>query len=310
MTAQREKNTALVKSLARQCGFDFCGIAKAQKLDEEAVKLENWLNKGYHGAMKYMENHFDMRVDPRLLVPGAKSIITVLKNYYPTAPQKTDGPKISKYAFGEDYHLVIRKQLEQLLSDIREQLDASIQGRGFVDSAPVLERAWAIRAGLGWVGKNGNLITKQQGSFFFIATLITDLALEPDDPFSMDYCGTCRKCIDACPTEAILPNKTVDGSRCISYYTIEWKGEEFPVDMPSYKDWLFGCDVCQDVCPWNRFSTPHEEQGFVPLEMIVNFRQSEWEQLTEEMFKKIFKHSPLKRSKFKGILRNLKVLTS
>ncbi len=258
--------------------------------------------------MEYMQQHFDLRIDPQKLVPGAKSVITLLKNYYPAEEQRKDAPKISKYAYGKDYHEVIRDQLKIFLSKLREQF-GEVNGRGFVDSAPVLERSWAQRSGLGWIGKNGNLINKQQGSFFFIATLITDLPAEPDDPFAKDYCGSCSRCIDACPTDAILPNKVIDGSSCISYFTIELKDMLIPESKKGkFDNWMFGCDVCQDVCPWNRFAKPTKEPGFKPIAEILDFNTKDWEELTEESFKKIFRNSPLKRSKFAGIKRNLKFL--
>lgn len=260
--------------------------------------------------MSYMERYFDLRVDPTKLVPGAKSVITLLKNYYPSEQQQLDAPKISKYAWGEDYHEVIRAQLKTFLEEIRIQI-GDIQGRGFVDSAPVLERSWATRTGAGWIGKNGNLITKQSGSFFFIATLIVDIELDYDDPFAKDFCGSCRKCIDACPTDAILDNKVIDGSKCISYFTIELKDALIPNEMKGQFDqWMFGCDTCQDVCPWNRFSKPHQEPAFQPLPEILNLSTQDWEHLTEDAFKRIFRHSPLKRSKFKGIQRNISFLKS
>lgn len=294
-----------IKQAAFEAGFDHCGIAKAVKLEDDARRLENWLNAGRHGDMHYMANHFDLRVDPTLLVPGAQSVITVLKNYFPQQTQPEGAPRISKYAFGKDYHLVIREQLNGLLATIR-QMAGNVQGRGFVDSAPVLERSWALRSGLGWIGKNGNLITKANGSFFFIATLITDLQLEPDNSFAKDYCGTCTRCIDACPTDAILPDKEIDGSRCISYFTIELKDALLPHTMKgNFDNWMFGCDVCQDVCPWNRFSEPHQEPLFEPLETILHFSASDWNDLTEEQFKILFRDSPLKRSKWQGIKRNL-----
>ena len=286
-------------------GFDYCGIARAVKLDDDARRLEAWLTKGMHGKMQYMENHFDLRIDPTQLVPGAKSVITLLMNYYPEAQQAPASPKIAKYAYGKDYHEVIREKLKDLLQKIRTEI-GEINGRGFVDSAPVLERSWAIRSGLGWVGKNGNLINKQAGSYFFIATLIVDLELEYDDAFAKDYCGSCRRCIDQCPTDAIMDNKVVDGSKCISYFTIELKDALIPGEMKGkFNNWMFGCDVCQDVCPWNRFSKPTKELQFTPLPQILNFTTSDWEEMTEETFKIIFKNSPLKRSKFAGIKRNL-----
>ncbi len=302
------KNKGFIKQAAASLGFDHCGIARAVQLDEDARRLEQWLHKGLHGTMQYMENYFDLRVNPSKLVPGARSVITLLKNYYPSRQQEPGTPGISKYAYGKDYHEVIREQLRQLVQQIRENIGA-INGRGFVDSAPVLERSWAQRSGLGWVGKNGNLINKQSGSFYFIATLITDLELEYDDPYAKDFCGTCTKCIDACPTEAILPGKVVDGSKCISYFTIELKELLIPENMKGkFDNWLFGCDTCQDVCPWNRFSRPHQEAAFTPIPEILNLSVAEWESMTEENFKKLFAHSPLKRTKFQGIQRNLKFL--
>ncbi|MFT3935453.1 MAG: tRNA epoxyqueuosine(34) reductase QueG [Chitinophagaceae bacterium] len=302
------QNSHFIKQTATQLGFDYCGIAKAQRLDDDARRLEQWLNKGYQGSMQYMENHFELRIDPTRLLPGAKSVITLLMNYYPSAHQQPEAPKIAKYAFGKDYHEVIREKLNHFIDLIKTQV-GHINGRGFVDSAPVLERTWAQRSGLGWIGKNGNLINKKKGSFFFIATLITDLELEYDDPIVKDYCGSCTRCIEACPTDAILDNKTIDGSRCISYFTIELKDQLIPENMKSkFGDWMFGCDVCQDVCPWNRFSKPTSENSFTPLTEILNFSLSDWEELTEESFKKIFRHSPLKRSKFAGIKRNLQFI--
>lgn len=301
-------HTTLIKAEAQRLGFTYCGIARAERLDDDARRLEQWLNKGMHGTMLYMENYFDLRTDPAKLVPGAKSVITLLMNYFPQEKQSKGTPKIAKYAYGNDYHNVIRKKLKQLLQCIRTEI-GDVQGRGFVDSAPVLERAWAQKSGMGWIGKNGNLITKQAGSFFFIATLITDLTLEYDDPFVKDYCGSCRRCIEACPTEAIQENKVIDGSRCIAYFTIELKDQLIQDDMKGkFKDWMFGCDICQDVCPWNRFSQPTAEIAFTPLPEVLNFTTSDWEALTEEKFKEIFQHSPIKRSKYEGIRRNLKFL--
>jgi len=303
-----ENQTILIKQLATELGFDFCGFAKATKLDEDAKRLETWLNKGMHGTMHYMERYFDMRIDPRQLVPGANSVITLLLNYFPTEKQHTDELKISKYAYGKDYHEVIREKLNKYIVKIKSAI-GNFHGRGFVDSAPVLERTWAQRSGLGWIGKNGNLINKQMGSFFFIATLITDLDLVPDEPFAKDYCGTCSRCVDACPTDAILPGKVVDGSKCISYFTIELKELLIPNEMKGkFEDWMFGCDICQDVCPWNRFSKPTNEIEFTPLPEILDLSTREWEMMTEEKFKKIFSHSALSRSKLNGIQRNLKFL--
>jgi epoxyqueuosine reductase len=301
-------HTQLIKQFSKQLGFDYCGIAKAELLDDDAKRLEQWLNKGMHGSMQYMANHFELRVDPTKLVPGAKSVITLLLNYYPSAKQNAEAPGISKYAFGKDYHEVIREKLKTLMQLIKEQI-GDINGRGFVDSAPVLERSWAVKSGLGWVGKNGNLINKQNGSFFFIATVICDLELEYDSPFVKDYCGTCTRCMDACPTDAILPNKVVDGSKCISYYTIELKDALIDESMKGkFDNWMFGCDVCQDVCPWNRFSKATREQQFTPIPEILNLTTSQWEELSEETFRQIFKNSPLKRTKFAGIQRNLRFI--
>jgi len=301
-------HTQLIKQFSKQLGFDYCGIAKAERLDEDAKRLEQWLNKGMHGSMQYMENHFELRVDPTKLVPGARSVITLMMNYFPSAEQNEQAPKISKYAYGEDYHEVIRERLKELMKLINEHI-GDVNGRGFVDSAPVLERSWAVKSGLGWVGKNGNLISKQSGSFFFIATLICDLELEYDAPFAKDYCGTCTKCIDSCPTDAILPDKVVDGSKCISYFTIELKDALIDESMKDkFENWMFGCDVCQDVCPWNRFSKPTAEQAFTPIPEILNLSTKQWEEMSEETFKKIFKNSPLKRTKFEGLKRNLKFI--
>lgn len=303
------KHTHFVKKTAARLGFSYCGIAKAQKLDEDALRLEKWLQKGMHGSMQYMENYFDLRIDPAKLVPGARSVITLLLNYYPLQDQQPGSPKISKYARGRDYHEVIREKLNQLTGLMQEEI-GEIHGRGFVDSAPVLERTWAQKSGLGWIGKNGNLITKQSGSFYFIATLITDKEFVYDDPWARDYCGTCTKCIDTCPTEAILPDKVIDGSKCISYFTIELKEMIIPGEMKGRVDnWMFGCDTCQDVCPWNRFSKPHTETSFSPIPEILNLTTKEWEMMTEESFKKIFRHSPLRRTKWKGIQRNLKFIS-
>lgn len=302
-----EANTRFIKAQAARLGFSYCGIARAEKLNEDARRLEQWLNKNHQGSMQYMEHHFDKRIDPTLLVPGAQSVITLLKNYYPDTQQQNNSPKIARYAWGKDYHEVIRAQLKELLVEINQKV-GTVNGRGFVDSAPVLERAWAVKSGLGWVGKNGNLISKQNGSYFFIATLIVDLPLLYDDPYAKDYCGTCTQCIDACPTDAILPNKEINGSQCISYYTIELKEALSQQTSIKTDNWLFGCDVCQEVCPWNRFSKPHQEPAFAPIPAILNLTTQEWEEMTEEVFKVTFKESPLKRSKYSGIRRNLQWL--
>ena len=301
-------HTKIVKDTATLLGFDFCGIAKAGFLEDDAKRLETWLNKGMQGNMDYMARHFDMRIDPKKLVPGAKSVITLLINYFPEKIQKEDSPKISKYAYGKDYHDVIRGKLNHFFYLLRENI-GHINGRGFVDSAPVLERAWAQKSGLGWIGKNGNLLNKKQGSFFFIASLITDLELKEDDAGAKDYCGTCTRCIDNCPTEAILPDKIVDGSKCISYFTIELKDALIPEKMKGrFDNWLFGCDVCQDVCPWNSFAKPALQNNFPAIPEILDYTKSDWESLTEEKFKIIFRDSPLKRTKFSGIKRNLQFI--
>lgn len=299
-------NTAFIKQLAESMGFDYCGIAKAQELTEDAKRLEQWIQKGYHGDMEYMARNFDLRIDPRKLVPGAKSVICFIKNYYPDQAQADGLPKIAKYAWGNDYHEVIRNQLHEFLDQLRKQI-GPIEGRGFVDSAPVLERSWAQLAGAGWIGKNGNLIKPQAGSFFFIATLIVDIELAYDQPMSKDYCGTCTKCVDACPTQAILPNKTIEANHCISYLTIELKKEIIETDR-NYKDWAFGCDICQDVCPWNSFSKAHKEAAFKPLDGLLQMTKEDWMQIEENSFKARFKTSPLLRSKLKGIKRNITYL--
>jgi epoxyqueuosine reductase len=301
-------HTVLIKSLASQLGFSYCGIAKAVKLDDDARRLEQWLNKGMHGSMRYMENHFELRIDPTKLVPGARSVITLLYNYFPAATPSPASLKVSRYAYGNDYHEVIRKQLKEFIRQL-EVSTGPVNGRGFVDSAPVLERSWALRSGLGWIGKNGNIINKNSGSYFFIATLITDLDLRYDDPYMKDYCGTCTKCIDACPTDAIKPGKLVDGSSCISYFTIELKDALIPEKFKGkFENWIFGCDICQEVCPWNRFSTPHTHEALEPGEHISDFTDKDWEELTEENFRTYFSQSPLKRTGYKGLMRNIHFL--
>jgi epoxyqueuosine reductase len=303
-----QQHTRIVREKAIKLGFDQCRFAKAERLDDDARRLEQWLHKGLHGSMQYMENHFDLRIDPGKLVPGAKSVITLLLNYYPATSQAAGGPMISKYAYGKDYHEVIKEKLRQLLAEIRSEI-GNIAGRGFVDSAPVLERAWAQKSGLGWIGRNGNLINKQQGSFLFIATLITDLEFDYDEPFAADHCGTCTKCVEACPTDAILPGKTIDGSRCISYFTIELKEAIIPEEFKGkFSNWAFGCDICQDVCPWNRFSKATKEPQFNPLPGILDLTTEEWELMSEEKFNNVFRHSAIKRAKHKGLMRNLRFL--
>jgi epoxyqueuosine reductase len=283
-----------------------CGISKADFLEDEAPRLENWLNNNRHGQMSYMENHFDKRLDPRLLVDGAKSVISLLLNYYPSELQREDSYKISKYAYGQDYHFVIKEKLKELLGAIHDQI-GEVSGRAFVDSAPVLDKAWAAKSGLGWIGKNSNLITQKVGSFYFIAELIVDIDLEYDNP-TTDHCGTCTACIDACPTQAIIAPYQVDGSKCISYYTIELKDNLPEEAKGKLDDWAFGCDVCQDVCPWNRFSKAHNEPLFNPNPDILSFSKKDWEEITEEVFLKVFKNSPIKRTKFEGIKRNINFL--
>lgn len=301
-------NKQRIQQEALRLGFMSVGFAKADFLEEDAIRLESFLKNNYHGKMSYLENHFDLRVDPRKLVPNAKSVITLLLNYYPGESQDINSPKIAKYAWGMDYHDVIKEKLKALFAYINQHI-GQIDGRGFVDSAPVLERTWANKSGLGWIGKNGNLINKQAGSFFFIATLICDLELEPDPTFKTDHCGTCTRCIDACPTDAIIDNKKIDASKCISYLTIELKDQLIPDAFEGKMDnWLFGCDVCQDVCPWNRFSKPHTEQAFKAHKEILNLSSQEWEALEESTFNTLFKHSPLKRSKWKGLQRNIQFI--
>lgn len=303
------ENTILIKELAYEQGFSYCGIARAQRLDDDARRLEQWLTKGMQGSMSYMENHFELRIDPTKLVPGARSVITLLFNYYPSADRTQKSKyKVSRYAQGQDYHDVIRPKLNHIISALEEKA-GSIHGRGFVDSAPVLERSWALRAGLGWIGKNGNLITKKAGSYFFIATLITDLELEYDDPFEPDHCGNCTRCIDACPTDAILPGKVVDGSRCISYFTIELKEAMIPdAFRGKIDDWIFGCDICQEVCPWNRFAKPTKNVDPALAEAIAELTDADWEELTEDSFRSLFRSTPLKRAKYSGIMRNIRFL--
>jgi epoxyqueuosine reductase len=302
----KHKYSVLIKKESKRLGFLSCGISKADFLETEASRLESWLKKGMHGEMSYMENHFDKRLDPRLLVDGAKSVISLLLNYYPTEVQNKESYKISKYAYGQDYHFVIKDKLKDLLKFIQTEI-GEVNGRVFVDSAPVLDKAWAAKSGLGWIGKNANLITKQVGSFYFIAELIIDLELEYDTP-TTDHCGSCTACLDACPTQAIVQPYVVDGSKCISYFTIELKNQ-IPQEMKGkFDDWMFGCDVCQDACPWNRFSKPHNEPLFNPNPALLSYTKNDWEEITEDIFKKIFKNSAVKRTKIEGLKRNVNFL--
>ncbi len=303
----KNKYSQLIKSEAKRLGFASCGIAKADFLEDEAPRLDQWLKNNYHGEMSYMANHFDKRLDPRLLVDGAKSVISLTYNYYPKHQQNSGTYKLAKYAYGEDYHFVIKSKLKDLYRFIQEEI-GEIDGRVFVDSAPVMERAWAKKAGLGWNGKHSLLIQKEAGSFFFLSEVIVDLDLEYDQPFKTDHCGTCTKCIDACPTDAILPNSTIDGSKCISYFTIELKNEIPNSIKGHFEDWMFGCDICQDVCPWNRFSKPHKESLFDPPSRLLEMSKRDWEEITEDVFKKVFKKSAVKRTKFNGLQRNIQFL--
>ena len=302
------KRTQMIKTEAKRLGFLSCGISKAQFLEEEAPRLEKWLKNNMHGEMQYMENHFDKRLDPTKLVEGSKSVISLLLNYFPSQEQNQDSYKISKYAYGTDYHFVIKDKLKSLLHFIQDEI-GEVHGRAFVDSAPVLDKAWAARSGLGWIGKHSNLLTQQVGSFYFIAELIVDLDLEYDAP-TTDHCGTCTACIDACPAEAIVEPYVVDGSKCISYFTIELKNEIPTGFKGKLDDWMFGCDVCQDVCPWNRFSKPHREPLFDPDPQLLSMTKKDWEEITEEVFRKVFKKSAVKRTKYGGLQRNITFLKS
>lgn len=308
MNQNNSRNTAWIKAEAERLGFMSCGISKAAFLEEEAPRLERWLKEGRHGEMRYMENYFDKRLDPTKLVEGSKSVISLLLNYFPDEKQRDDSYKISKYAYGTDYHFVIKDKLKRLMQFIQEEI-GEVDGRAFVDSAPVLDKAWAAKSGLGWIGKNSNLLSKKTGSFFFIAELIVDLDLDYDTPVT-DHCGSCTACIDACPTQAIVEPYKVDGSKCISYFTIELK-EELPQEMKGkFDDWMFGCDICQDVCPWNRFSKPHNEPLFDPNPDLLSMTKQDWEEITEDVFRKVFKKSAVKRTKYSGLTRNIDFLKS
>ena len=308
MAIQKEKYTEMIKAEAKRLGFSFCGIARAEFLEQEAPKLEAWLKDGKNGKMEYMQNHFDKRLDPRLLVDDAKSVISVSLNYFTNEKQEdVTAPKISKYAFGTDYHFVLKHKLKSLLNFIRTEI-GEVNGRAFVDSAPVLDKVWAQKAGLGWLGKHSNLIAKQTGSFFFLGELIIDLDLTPDAPFTTDHCGDCTKCMEACPTEAIVSPYVVDGSKCISYLTIELK-EQIPIEFKGKMDnWMFGCDVCQDVCPWNRFAVPNQEKEFTPHLALLGLKKADWQEITHEIFQTVFKNSAVKRTKLEGLKRNIDFL--
>ena len=304
----KSRHTNLIKKEAKRLGFLSCGVSKAEFLEDEAPRLENWLNKNMHGEMSYMANHFDKRLDPTLLVPDSKSVVSLLLNYFPEETQTNETYKISKYAYGEDYHFVIKDKLKQLLNFIQNEI-GEVHGRAFTDSAPVLDKAWAAKSGLGWIGKHSNLITKSNGSFYFIAELIIDLELDYDYAVT-DHCGSCTACLDACPTQAITEPYVVDGSKCISYFTIELKNE-IPSDMKGkFDDWMFGCDICQDVCPWNRFSKPHKEPLFNTSKELLTMSKKEWEEITEEVFQKTFEKSAVKRTKYSGLIRNINFLKS
>ena len=308
MINNKEKYSKFIKAEAARLGFLSCGISKAGFLESEAPRLESWLNKNQHGEMSYMENHFDKRLDPTILVPEAKSVVSLLLNYYPDQQQNSESYKISKYAYGQDYHFVIKEKLKELLFSIQSEI-GEVSGRAFVDSAPVLDKAWAAKSGLGWIGKNSNLITKSVGSFYFIAELVIDLDLEYDHA-TTDHCGSCTKCIDACPTNAIEQPYVLNGSKCISYFTIELK-ENLPQEMQGkFNDWAFGCDICQDVCPWNRFSKSHNEPLFNPNPELLEMSKKDWEEITEDTFRAVFKNSAVKRTKFSGLTRNISFLSN
>ncbi|XWW44721.1 tRNA epoxyqueuosine(34) reductase QueG [Fibrella sp. USSR17] len=305
-------NAQKIKAKALELGFDFCGIAKADFLAEEAPRLEAWLTRNMHGQMGYMANHFDKRLDPRLLVDDAKSVVSVLLNYYPgdepenRLPDDDEHLRVSKYAYGTDYHFVLKDKLKDLLTFIHTEI-GEVGGRAFVDSAPVMDKAWAAKSGLGWLGKHSNLLNRKMGSFFFIGELILDLELDPDGP-TTDHCGTCTRCIDACPTDAIVAPYVVDGSRCISYYTIELK-EAIPQEVKGkFDNWVFGCDICQDVCPWNRFAKPHKTPDFKLSPELATIKKNDWEEITEELFRELFRRSPLKRTKRDGLVRNARFI--
>lgn len=293
----------VVKRIAAQMGFEFCGIAKAERLVEEEDNLSEWLKRSNHGEMDYMSNHFDKRLDPTQLVPGTKSVVTLMYNYMPSQPLNT-GYKLARYAYGRDYHRVIKKKLKRMMSEVQDEL-GQVGGRFFVDSAPVLERAWAEKSGIGWRGKNTLLINKQAGSYYFLAVLLLDIQLLPDAPFQTDHCGTCTKCIDACPTDALLPDRTLDARKCISYLTIELKSEIDQSFQQEMNDWIFGCDICQEVCPWNKFSKPHHEPDFEPKSLLKHQNKTSWEEMSLDTFETLFQGSAVKRTGYEGLKRNI-----
>jgi epoxyqueuosine reductase len=298
-----KQHSHIIKQEAQKLGFDFCGISKAEFLEQEAPKLDMFLKNNYHGEIKYLENYFDKRLDPRLLHPSTKTVVSLMLNYFPENQQIDKTYKVAKYAYGEDYHDVIKQKCNDLITEIQKKL-GHINARCFVDSAPIMERVWAEKSGLGWVGKNGLIINPKRGSFFFLAEILIDIECEVDSPIK-DYCGTCNKCVEACPTEAILPNKTLNAQKCISYLTIELKNE-LPTEFKNKtENWIFGCDICQDVCPWNRFSKQHQNQAFNPISEVLEFTKNDWENLENEQFNQIFKKSAIKRTKFAGLKRNI-----
>ena len=308
MLQSPENYSNLIKAKAKKFGFQNCGISRADFLEADAKPFESWLNKNYNGEMAYMENYFDKRLDPRLLVHGSKSVISLSYNYFPEEDLfGIDQLKISKYAYGQDYHEIIKEILKEMVAELQEEI-GDFHCRIFTDSAPILERSWARKSGIGWVGKNANLITKQTGSFYFLAEIICDLELHEDFE-TPDHCGSCRKCIDACPTDAIVSDKIIDGSKCISYATIELKNEIPESFKGKMEDWMFGCDICQDVCPWNRFAKPHQQEKFKPNSFLKNLNKSDWQELSQELFSEIFRKSPVKRTKFAGLKRNIEFLT-
>lgn len=306
----RAEHTRLIREKAYELGFFFCGFSRADFLESQARQLEEWLKRGYHGKMQYMENHIDKRLDPRLLVDDAKSVVSLLLNYYPENVQEDpEAPKLSRYAYGTDYHFVIKDKLKELFAFIHAEI-GEVGGRVFVDSAPVMDKVWAAKSGAGWIGKHSNLIRPRTGSYFFIAELILDLELEADGAMK-DYCGRCTRCMDACPTQAITEPYVVDGSRCISYLTIELKDALIPKEFQGKMDnWMFGCDICQEVCPWNRFAHPHQEAAFNPHEHLLKMSKADWDDLTEDIFREIFKNSAVKRTKFNGLKRNIAYLSN